>query len=146
MSLATEIAKRASAPTPNQPLDEFGIPAPDPETPEYLVARALIINQHGLEEDQSIGISSLHLRQDQIFQGHSPIKEDKTSIYRLTQLKRPLKEWEVVEFWRLLRQYLPRLNRKILRVAQNLYWDTDKAELIDYATAKRRSTPPQNVL
>lgn len=138
MSLADQIAERNTEQSPNSNLDEFGIPVPTPETPEYLVVRALALNARSLDELEP-RIHGLHCRDNQVYQGHTQLKEDRKTILRLTRLKRNIKDWEEVEFWRLLKQTLPTLYRRILEVAPDLYWDIDKAELINRKQAKERS-------
>lgn len=138
MSLAEEIAKRNQHTSPNQPVDEFGIPIPATPSPEYLVARALALNEWSLGE-QEPRIHGLHLRDGQLFKGHTPLQETRRTILELTRLKRPVKDWEEVEFWRILKQNLPTLYRHILQIAPTLYWDIDRAELIDREEAEQRS-------
>lgn len=138
MSLADQIAERNTNSSPNQNLDEFGIPIPVPETPEYLVARALIINQPGGADPLS-DIYCLHLRGDDIYLGHTPIRINKQTVLSLTHLKRNLKTWEEVEFWRLLREYIPRLNRRFVVLGENCFWDIEKAEIISAKEAQERS-------
>lgn len=138
MSLADQIVERNSNSSPNQEIDEFGIPIPTPETPEYLVARALILHQPG-NADPLHDIHCLHLRNGALYLGHTPLRETKKTILELTRLKRSLKDWEEVEFWRLLKQYIPRLNRRFLIVGENCYWDIEKAELINAKEAQERS-------
>lgn len=137
MSLADQIVERNTEQNPNTEVDEFGIPVPHPETPEYLVARALILHQPGDAND--LTIHCIHLRNGQLYLGHQPLKEDRDTIYRLTQLKRNLKDWERVEFWRLLRSYVPKLHKRFLVVGDNCFWDIDKAELINRQQAEERS-------
>lgn len=137
MSLADQIAER-NITSPNQSLDEFGIPVPTPETPEYLVARALALNEWSLQEAEP-RIHGLHLRNGVLYKGHTPFNESRRSLLELTRLKRTIKDWEEVEFWRLLKQNLPTLYRRILEISPGLYWDIDKAELINREQAEERS-------
>lgn len=138
MSLADKIVEHNARPNMDEEADEFGIVPPTPCTPDYLVARALLINEQALADDEP-RIHGLHLRDDTIFRWHSPIAENRRTMLELTRLKRNVKAWEEVEFWRLLKKYLPRLNRRILEIAPDLYWDIDKAELINRKQAEERS-------
>lgn len=138
MSLADQIVERNTNSSPNLQVDEFGIPIPTPETPEYLVARALAIDHRSLEPTEP-RIHGLHLRGTALFRGHTPLKESRRTLLELTRLKRNIRDWEEVEFWRLLKQSLPTLYRNILEVAPDLYWDIDKAELINKEEANERS-------
>lgn len=138
MSLADQIVERNMTTSPNQEVDEFGIPVPHPETPEYLVARALALDERHLEETEP-RIHGLHLRGSTLFRGHTPLEENRRTVLKLAQLKRSLRDWEEVEFWRILRQCVPVLNRRILQIATDLYWDTDKAELINREEAYERA-------
>lgn len=138
MSLADQIVERNTNSSPNQEVDEFGIPIPTPETPEYLVARALALNEWSLEEAEP-RIHGLHLRSRALYRGHTPLKENRRTLLDLTRLKRRIQDWEEVEFWRLLKQNLPTLYRRILEVGPDLYWDIDKAELINREQAEERS-------
>ena len=129
MSLADQIAERNAAPS-SAATDEFGIPVPMPETPEYLVARALAINERTLEQTQAPRIHGLHLRGGDVWLGHNPLKQQRDTIYQLTHLRRSLKDWEAQAFWRVLKQYLPHLDRRYLEVADGLLWDTERAILV----------------
>lgn len=137
MSLADQIAERNQS-SPNQEMDELGIPVPTPESPEYLVARALMFDSRDYRESNP-WITGLHLRGDVVHKYHTPIPETKKKILELTHIKRNIKDWEEVEFWRVLKEHLPKLNRKILEIAPDLYWDIDKAELITRKQAEERS-------
>ena len=138
MSLADQIVERNTNSSPNTEVDEFGIPIPKPETPEYLVARALMWDNRDWHQDNP-WVTGLHLRGDVIYKYHTPIKETKKQILALTHLKRNLKDWEEVEFWRVLKEHLPKLYRNILQISDDLYWDIDKAELINRQQAEERS-------
>lgn len=138
MSLADQIVERNTNASPNPNLDEFGIPIPTPETPEYLVARALALNEWSLDEMEP-RVHGLHLRGTALFRGHTQLKECRKTLLELTRLKRTIRDWEEAEFWRLLKQNLPTLYRRILEVAPDLYWDVDRAELINRQQAEERS-------
>lgn len=138
MSLADQIVERNTNSSPNQNLDEFGIPTPTPESPEYLVARALALNEWSLEETEP-RIHGLHLRGTTLYRGHTPLKENRRTLLELTHLKRRIQDWEEVEFWRLLKQNLPTLYRRILQIVPDLYWDIDRAELINREEAQKRA-------
>lgn len=137
MSLAEEIVKRSTQASPNQEVDEFGIPVPAPETLEYLVARALCLNTQAIEGKPAI--HGLHLRNGVVYKGHTSLTENDATIYNLTHLKRSLKAWEKAAFWRELKKHLPTLNRQFLEVAPDLYWDINKAELINHKEAEYRA-------
>lgn len=138
MSLADQIVERNTGQSPNTEVDECGFTVPHPETPEYLVARALMFDSRDYREHNP-WITGLHLRGDVIYKYHTPVKETKRKILELTRLKRNLKDWEEVEFWRILKEHLPKLYRNILEIAADLYWDIDKAELINRQQAEERS-------
>ena len=138
MSLADQIVERNTNSSPNQEVDEFSIPIPKPESPEYLVARALCVNEWSLEETEP-RIHGLHVRAGQVWRGNQPVLENRKNVLALTLLKRNVKEWEEVEFWRILKLNLPTLYRRILEVGPDLYWDVDKAELINREQAEERS-------
>lgn len=132
MSLADQIAER-NATSPGRAVgevDEFGIPVPSPETPEYLVARALLINERALEQTHAPRIHGLHLRGDAVWLGHRPLKQQVGVVYQLTHLRRSLRMWEVEAFWRVLKQYLPHLDRRYIEIADGLLWDMERAILV----------------
>lgn len=135
MSLADQIADKQADSSPNQDVDEFGIPIPTPETPEYWVARALIIHNR----DANLSIDCLHLRNNALYLGHQPLKETENTLYDLTHLRHPVKKWELVAFYRTLHQYVPKLNRNFLQIAEDCYWDIKQAEIINRAEALERS-------
>lgn len=139
MSLADQIAERNQvSSSPDGEIDELGLTVPTPETPEYLVARALMFDSRDYRE-QNPWITGLHLRDGVIYKYHTVVPETKRSMLELTRLKRRTQEWEEVEFWRILKEYLPKLCRCILEVGPDLYWDIDKAELINREQAEERS-------
>lgn len=137
MSLADQIAERNTEQNPNIETDEFGIPVPTVPSPEYLVARALIISER--ERKGRPAIYGIHVRDGQLYKGHTELGERRKTLLELTRVKRAPKDWEEVEFWRLLKEYAPKLNRSILQVADGLYWDTNNAELINTKEAHERS-------
>lgn len=139
MSLADQIVERNTEQSPNTEVDEFGIPVPQPETPEYLVARTLALNHRQLAMFQEPEIHGLHLRNGNVFEGHTQLKECRKTILELTRLKRSIKGWEEVEFWRILKECLPVLDRHILQIGPGLYWDIENAELINRQQAEERS-------
>lgn len=134
-SLADQIADKQEQSPELSPVDEFGIPVPTPETPEYWVARALRIHNYGKDTE----ISQLHLRSTTLYLGHTPLKETEDTLYSLTHLRHPVKKWELVTFYRVLKQYVPKLNRNFLQIADNLYWDMQRGELIGKETVLERS-------
>lgn len=135
MSLADQIAqKNEQHATPDNSIDELGIPIPTPETPEYWVARALLINQ----PQTFNSIYGLHTRNGGVWFGHDVLKEDKETLYRLAQLRHSVQTWQSVEFWRILKKYIPTLSRHFLEIAPDLIWDVDRAEIIDRKTANAR--------
>lgn len=136
MSLADQIAERNTEQDQNNNIDELGLPVPQPETPEYLVARALLL--HTPKDSTPNAGNCLHRRGGQLYLGRIPLDEKKATLYDLTHLRRPLKEWEVAAFWRTLKQYAPVLDRRFLQVADDLYWDIEKAELLDYNEVNTR--------
>lgn len=138
MGLAEEIIAYDEKETPKQEVDEFGIPIPPLNVPEYLVARALLVNQE-VDAHGVVSLKSLHARGGEIYLGNSPIKQTQNNVYQLTRYRQSVREWEQAAFWQLLFKYLPRLNRRILHVSGDLYWDTEKAELISLEEAKERS-------
>lgn len=136
MSLADQIAdKNQQSQSPNQDIDEFGIPIPTPETPEYWVARALRIHNYGRDTE----VYQIHLRGDCLYLGHKPLKETEDTLYDLTHLRHSVKKWERAAFYQILRQYVPKLNRNFLQIAEDCYWDIKRAEIINRAEALERS-------
>lgn len=128
MSLADQIAKKNEQHyTPNSDVDELGLPIPNPETPEYWVARALLLHQPSNPHD----IYQLHLRGNDLYLGHTPLKETENTLYDLAHLRRPVKKWETAAFYRALKAYVPKLSRDYLQIADNLFWDVANARLVD---------------
>lgn len=140
-SLADQIADRQTPSSPNAPTDEFGIPVPAPETPEYWVARALLIHNR----DADLSVHCLHLRGTQLYLAHTPLKENEETLYRLARLRHPVKKWEVVAFYETLRGYLPRLDRRFLMVADDCFWDVERAELLSRDEVLSRSRPQSHL-
>lgn len=136
MSLADQIADKQSS-SPSSDVDEFGIPIPTPETPEYWVARALLIHNND-RPDYDYSINCLHLRGDTLYLNHTPLEETSDTIYRLTRLRHPIKVWERVAFYAALKQYVPRFRRDFIQIAPDLYWDYQTAELIDHKKLNER--------
>lgn len=134
-SLADQIADKQEQTPENPSIDELGIPIPTPETPEYWVARALKIHNPLNHTD----IYQIHLRNNTLYLGHTPLKENEDTLYSLTHLRHSVKKWELAAFYRVLKQYAPKLNRNFLQIADNLYWDMQRGELIDKETVLERS-------
>lgn len=134
MSLADQIANRNedSSSTPN--VDEFGIPVPDPETPEYWVARTLC--RFNRESDHSV--HCIHYRNGALYLGHTALKEDKDTFYKLTGLRHKIQDWERVAFYEVLQKYAPVFSRKCIQVADNLFWSLADGELLTYNEIMKR--------
>lgn len=127
MGLADQIAERNEQHfTPEDDTDEFGIPIPTPETPEYWVARALLRHQPKNPTD----IYQIHLRGDDLFMGHDQLREDERTLYELTGLRHKVKMFEIVAFYEVLRKKIPKLSRRCLQVADDLYWDIERGRLV----------------
>lgn len=141
MSLAEQLSEKLEQEVANTTpqTDEFGIVPPTPETPEYWVARALIIHNRGDEDDNGVfDVYCLHLRDGQLYLGHTPLKENKATFYELTHLRHSVKDWELTTFYRVLRSCLPKLSRRFIIAADNLMWDIERAEFVSYTEAKER--------
>lgn len=129
MSLADQIVKRNEEASDASPsTDELGLTPPSPETPQYLVARALLLDTRAHEGEPRI--HCLHLRDDQVYAGHMALKESEQAVYELTHLNHSLKKFEVVAFWRELRKYLPKLDRTKLEIAEGLLWDIESGKMV----------------
>lgn len=129
MSLADQIVKRnEEAPDATPSTDELGIPIPSPETPQYWVARALLIDTRAHEGEPRI--HCLHLRGDEVYAGHKPLRETEPVVYELAHLNHSVKRFEVVAFWRELKKYLPKLDRSKLEIAEGLLWDIEHGKII----------------
>lgn len=138
MSLADQIVKRNEEASDASPsTDEFGIPIPEPETPEYLVARALLIDTRAHEGEPRI--HGLHTRRHQLYSGHTPLKETIATLYELTHLRRRVADWEAAAFWRELKKRVPALSRRCLEITDDLYWDLERGELVSREEAGERS-------
>lgn len=128
MSLADQIAKKNEQHASSESdIDELGLPIPTPETPEYWAARALLLHQPSNPHD----IYQLHLRGDTLYLGHTPIKEDKATLFDLTHLRHSVQEWQRAAFYRALKAHVPKLSRDYLQIADNLFWDVANARLVD---------------
>lgn len=117
-------------------VDELGFPIPTPETPQYWVARAIRFNNLGRETEPAIHL--FHTREGVLYDGHQEVKETTENVYRYARLKHSIAQWEAVEFWRQIREHVPKLNRRFLDISYGLYWDLEEAELIPYKEVMRR--------
>lgn len=117
-------------------VDELGIPIPTPETPAYWAAKMI-----GLDYRAKLGepsIRQLHTREGALYDGHKPVAETLGNFYKYTRIQHPIKKWELVEFWRQVKDHVPKLNRRFLEVDGGMYWDLEGAELVDFEEVKRR--------
>lgn len=127
MGLADQIAKRNEEHfSQDGNVDEFGIPVPQPETPDYWVARALLRNR----PKDPTEIYQIHLRGNDLYLGHRYLNDTEKTFYELTGARRSVKKWELYAFFDILRQKVPVLSRRYLKVTENLLWDIEQARLV----------------
>lgn len=126
MSLADELYE-ANAPGADHEEDELGLAIWD--NVEYVVARALMIASK--ERKDQFTIDQPHMRGDQIWFGNKPLKEDYKNLVKLTRFTKRISPAKQIMFWETLKKYLPRLNKSIIQVSDNIFYDVEEGELID---------------
>lgn len=131
MGLADQILRHNEVghSAPGSATDELGLTVPTPETTDYLIARALLLNRP--PDSDPYGVHCLHLRNGSIWLAHRPLKETDQMLYQLTQVRHPVPKWQRVEFWREVKKYLPVLDLGRLGINEKMYWDREKGKVAD---------------
>lgn len=137
-SLAEKIAEknRRDEGSEERPIDELGIPIPVPETPQYWAAKMIGLNYRAKINEPPI--HRLHTREGVLYDGHEEVAETLDNFYKYTRVKHGVKKWELIEFWRQVRDHVPKLNRRFLDVEGGMYWDLQESELITKAEVMKR--------
>lgn len=130
------LAKQILSNKTNRDVDDLGIPIYNRqkksvlETPQYLVARALLIESQEPGYD-NIATSRLHMRQEMICRGQREIEETSANFYSLTRVQYKVETHIQLLFWLELKRRLPHLNPYIYKVGEGLWWDKKTGELIE---------------
>ncbi len=76
-------------------------------------------------------MSQLHLRGDEIFQGHKVVEETSRNVYLLSGYSDKIPEPVLILFWPRLKERLPRLNLDYIQISDNLFWDKENGKVIN---------------
>lgn len=125
MSLADELYE-ANTPGADHEEDELGLAIWD--NVEYVVARALAVARRDRKDEFTV--DQPHMRGDVIYLGNRPLKEDYTNLVKLTKFTGKISPANQILFWEILKEHLPRLNRRIIQVSENIFWNVEDGELI----------------
>lgn len=102
-------------------IDDIGLPLPEPDTErawcEYLVARLLYLNPR------------LYTYLGLIWLKHEPIKENKTSYYRLAHYPKALSDPECQYVWRRAKELVPELDTSKIAILPNVTFNTQTGEI-----------------
>lgn len=80
----------------------------------------------------------LHLRGNEIYRGHEVVEETPANVYRLTEYDEYIPPHTAILFWQKLKPKLPRLDTSIIQISNNLFWDKEKGEILDYEQISAR--------
>lgn len=109
-------------------IDELGLGVAD--TPDYIAARALLINARELEKDPSVGLLHTRKRGTELWKGNELLPRGGKTIYRLARLNRRLREYEIDAIWESILKNSPELDETKIVVDDSTYWDTESGELV----------------
>lgn len=98
--------------------DELGIPVAS--NVDYLVARAMVINQKQLSSPYTP--YQLHIRGGVVFKGHQELKENYENLVKVTHYTGRVSTANRVMFWEKLKKHLPVLNTDIVQISEHLFW------------------------
>lgn len=96
----------------------------------------------------------LHLRGEDIYRGHEAIEETSANVYRLTEYDDYIRPHTAILFWQRLKPRLPRLDTSIIQISNQLFWDKERGEILDYEQISDRykdlqsesdTTTPKNI-
>lgn len=125
MSLVDDIYE-ASAPVAGRPQDELGLEVWD--NVDYYVARALLISRR--DRPSEFSTNQVYTREGRVFVGNEELEENSRNIYRLVEGGRKFTPWEVVCFWKKLRQCAPEFTRRYIQISEHLIWDRVTGEIV----------------
>lgn len=125
MTLADELYE-ANLPDSGLEYDELGLAIWDKV--EYVVARALAVAIRDRKDEFTV--DQPHMRGDIVYFGNKPLKEDYTNLVKLTKFTGKISPANQILFWEKLKEHLPHLNRKIIQVSENIFWDVENGTLI----------------
>lgn len=108
---------------------------------EELVQMALDNSQKYRRSSEDI--YQLYIDNGRIYLGHQEVDENLNNIYRLTGYKGKIREPADVLFWSELHSRLPYLNRGIIQVSDNLFWDINNGEIIKKEKLYAKSNKPK---
>lgn len=133
MSLADDLYK-ANQGDPNHPEDELGLAIWDKV--EYYVARALAIQTR--DRESPFTTHQLHMRDGELYFGEQIVKENSTNFYYYTETDKHLSQGQQVLFWKKLKNCLPTLDKSIIQISPNLFWDKPNGVVIGIGEIEER--------
>lgn len=84
------------------------------------------------DRPDELSIHQLHLRGDQIYRGQEALEETTTNVYRLTEYDNRIPPHTAILFWQKLKPRLPVLDKRVIQISTNLFWDKEKGEIVNY--------------
>lgn len=133
MSLADELYEAIQNPN-DHPDDELGLAIWD--NVDYYVARALAIQIR--DRESPFTIHQLHLRDGILYYGNSIVAQNSTNFYYYTETDRKLSTGQMVLFWKKLKTCLPVLDKSIIQISDNLFWDRPRGMVIGIGEIKEK--------
>lgn len=127
MSLADKVIEANEKQERGYELDELGLGIA--KTPDYVVARILYRNTLELEQDPTAGLIHTRRHKTQLWKGNRELYKNKKTIYKLANLNRMLKDYELDIIWDSLLKNTPELDESKIVVDRHIYWDIEKGEL-----------------
>lgn len=116
--------------------DEFGYKRTEKNKAMFLVARTLALDEKRKQKIVDAGGREplgLYNSNGAILIDNRALRfnENAEEIMRLAGWFGPIKRYEGVEYWELMRKLLPKLNGRFMAMAQNTYWDYEQHKIVD---------------
>lgn len=113
---------------PEYEVDEYGIRL-ILNNPEYVAARMVYKNL--FERNKNPDVPLLHNRKNktEMWLGNRQLEMDKKTIYKLADIKRNIKDYEVQMIWSSVIAHTLSLDESKIIVDDYTYWDIEKGEL-----------------
>lgn len=96
---------------------------------KYLVDEA--IRESETQRWDEFSIYQLHVEDGKLYYGHSEVAETEKNMYRLTRSLEKIPSHLMPIFWDRLKRRLPVLDKSVIQISDNLFWDKDKGEILN---------------
>lgn len=104
-----------------------------------LVGKAMAKSIAGRPDQYSV--YQLHLRGDEVWNGHERVEETQQNVYLLTEWEEKIPQPILIIFWSRLKEKLPVLDTNYIQISDNLLWDKTNGEIINIKEEYEDQTP-----